>query len=195
MRAPHPPWCLAPCATERWRCYRRARACAGQYAGGHEHLQRIERENTIASAINQINAGNFKAPDAALSALLDAQPDHYQALVARGTCRALAGSQKPSELRKAENDFSRAIAVFPDLADVWKRRSQARAALGDFAGAVSDLQDCLKKCVALLATLGASMYDAVCSIHGASALEQEQQWHRCICMRWQTVRGAVQVHL
>ena len=39
-----------------------------------------------------------------------------------------------------------AVQILPELADVWKRRSQARAALGNVAGATKDLQDCLRSC-------------------------------------------------
>jgi tetratricopeptide (TPR) repeat protein len=122
---------------------------AGRYASGHEYLLYNERSQIIANCITQINAGNFRQPDADLTALLEEEPECYQALVARGTCRALAGSTKNSELRKAEADFTKAIKILPDLADVWKRRSQARAALGDFAGATKDLHDCLRQCASL----------------------------------------------
>ena len=106
-------------------------------------------DRTISEAILQINGGSFAEADATLTALLKKDPKSYQALVARGTCRALAGSTRPPELRKADADFSAAIAVLPDLADVWKRRSQARAALGNVDAATQDLQTCLATCVPL----------------------------------------------
>jgi hypothetical protein len=121
-------------------------ACADRHASGHEHVLQLERSQIIANCINQINSGNFRRPDDDLTALLNEDPNCFQALVARGTCRALAGSTKPSELRKAEADFTKAIRILPDLPDVWKRRSQARAALGDFVGATKDLHDCLTLC-------------------------------------------------
>ena len=110
---------------------------------------KVETDQAISSAILQINSGRFKEAEAALQTILGKDPQNYQALVARGTCRALAGSTNKSELRKAEADFTKAIERLPELADVWKRRSQARAALGNVAGATTDLQECLRKCVPL----------------------------------------------
>lgn len=107
----------------------------------------MERNETVSKCILQINSGKFQEADATLSAILKKDPTCYQALVARGTCRALAGSTSPAELRKADSDFSKALLQMPLLADVWKRRSQARAALGNTDGAAKDLEECLAKCV------------------------------------------------
>jgi Tfp pilus assembly protein PilF len=104
----------------------------------------------IARCVNQINDGHFAAAEAELTALLKRDPKCYQALVARGTCRALAGSQVPAELRKADADFSKAINAMPHLADVWKRRSQARAALGQMQEATTDLENALCTCAYLV---------------------------------------------
>jgi predicted Zn-dependent protease len=106
----------------------------------------LERNETIGKCIIQINGGSFAEADAKLSAILKREPTCYQALVARGTCRALAGSSSPAELKKADADFTKALAQMPVLADVWKRRSQARAALGNTDGATRDLEECLAKC-------------------------------------------------
>jgi tetratricopeptide (TPR) repeat protein len=120
---------------------------ADQLASGHDYISKAETDDIVGRCITQINNGDFADADVALSALLRKHPNCYQALVARGTSRALAGCTRPAELRKAEADFSKAIEMLPDLADVWKRRSQARAALGNVAGAIKDLQDCLRLCV------------------------------------------------
>lgn len=40
-------------------------------------------------------------------------------------------------------DFSAAIEIFPQYPDTWKRRGQAKSALGDYEGALSDLQKCV----------------------------------------------------
>lgn len=108
----------------------------------------MDRNETVSKCILQINSGKFQEADATLSSILKQEPSCYQALVARGTCRALAGSTSPAELKKADADFSKALAQMPLLADVWKRRSQARAALGNTDGAAKDLEECLSKYVA-----------------------------------------------
>lgn len=105
----------------------------------------IERNATIGRCINQINAGQFTQACADLTSILEKDPQCYQALVARGTCRALAGSSVPAELKKADADFSKAISIMPLLSDVYKRRSQARAALGNLDGAITDLEECLSQ--------------------------------------------------
>lgn len=106
----------------------------------------IERNETIGRCIVQINGGQFTQACADLTSILDKDPECYQALVARGTCRALAGSTVPTELKKADADFSKAISIMPLLSDVYKRRSQARAALGNLDGAIIDLEECLNQC-------------------------------------------------
>ena len=78
---------------------------------GHQHLSKLEADEAVGKAILQINSGGFKEAEATLASVLTKDPRNYQALVARGTCRALSGSSKPAELRKAEADFSRAIEV------------------------------------------------------------------------------------
>lgn len=128
-----------------WKC---ANGPAGRYVSGHEHLQIVDRNEIVSKCILQINCGKFQEADATLSQILKKEPTCYQALVARGTCRALAGSTSPSELKKADSDFSKALVQMPLLADVWKRRSQARAALGNTDGAAKDLEECLAKCAA-----------------------------------------------
>ena len=105
----------------------------------------IERNETIGRCIMQINAGQFTQACTDLTAILEKEPQCYQALVARGTCRALAGSTVPAELKKADADFSKAISIMPLLSDVYKRRSQARAALGNLDGAITDLEECLSQ--------------------------------------------------
>jgi tetratricopeptide (TPR) repeat protein len=143
------------------------------------HISQLEANETTAKAINLINDGRFKEADAALAGVLAKHPKNYQALVARGTCRALAGSARPGELRKAEADFTEAIEMLPGFADVWKRRSQARAALGNVAGATRDLQDCLKlcappaRCVARLTLIAA---------HGPPSLRNLEHQCRCVCV-------------
>lgn len=118
---------------------------AGRYVSGHEHLQIVDRNEAVSKCILQINSGKFQEADATLTSILKKEPTCYQALVARGTCRALAGSTSPTELKKADADFGKALEQMPLLADVWKRRSQARAALGNTDGAAKDLEQCLAK--------------------------------------------------
>jgi Tfp pilus assembly protein PilF len=117
----------------------------GKHISGHEHLQIVERNEIVSKCILQINNGKFTEAEAQLSAILKKEPNCYQALVARGTCRALAGSTIQTELKKADVDFTKALEMMPLLADVWKRRSQARAALGNPDAAAQDLEDCLEK--------------------------------------------------
>lgn len=135
---------------------------ADQLASGHDYISKAETDDIVGRCITQINNGDFANADVALSALLRKQPNCYQALVARGTSRALAGSTRPAELRKAESDFSKAVEILPDLADVWKRRSQARAALGNVAGAIKDLQDCLCVCALPPLLCFASLWNGRC---------------------------------
>lgn len=52
----------------------------------------------------------------------------------------LPANQRTNGLAGAVDDFSVAIEVEPRYADGWKRRGQARSALGDSEGALADLQ-------------------------------------------------------
>ena len=122
-------------------------ARADQRMSGHEHISKLEADKAVGDAIMLINSGNYDQAEIVLAGILKEHPKMYQALVARGTCRALAGQKSKWQLAKAETDFSSAIKVMPELADVWKRRSQARMALGNMSGATRDLQDCLNMCV------------------------------------------------
>lgn len=44
------------------------------------------------------------------------------------------------------DDFSKAIEIFPNYSDTWKRRGQAKSALGDYEGALNDLNKSIEYC-------------------------------------------------
>eukprot|EP00775_Hariotina_reticulata_P011921 gene11921-12065_t len=90
-------------------------------------------------AINQINAGQVEQAEALLDGILSSNPRELSALVARGTARALM-----RKLKEAVEDFTTAIDVEPRYPDTYKRRGQARSALGDTQGALEDLEKAAK---------------------------------------------------
>ncbi|WIA39655.1 hypothetical protein OEZ86_005727 [Tetradesmus obliquus] len=118
-------------------------------------------------AINQINGGQVEQAEALLDSILASNPSDLSALVARGTARALA-----RKLKEAVADFTKAIEIeprYPDThknaaghtvtmmyPDTYKRRGQARSALGDVQGALTDLE----KAAQLLAELPGGAADA-----------------------------------
>ncbi|WIA19383.1 hypothetical protein OEZ85_004006 [Tetradesmus obliquus] len=102
-------------------------------------------------AINQINGGQVEQAEALLDSILASNPSDLSALVARGTARALA-----RKLKEAVADFTKAIEIEPRYPDTYKRRGQARSALGDVQGALTDLE----KAAQLLAELPGGAADA-----------------------------------
>ncbi|DBA80252.1 hypothetical protein WJX79_002480 [Trebouxia sp. C0005] len=92
----------------------------------------------IGLAVTQINAGKLDEADKLLTSIIDdtdKKAPNLGAHVARGTARALR-----RELQGAIEDFTVAVEQAPFFADGWKRRGQARSALGHTTEALEDLQ-------------------------------------------------------
>jgi len=102
-------------------------------------------------AVALVNVGEIDAAEALLTSAIDAGNAEgatrrnraadvrlLSAHVTRGTARALRATDQ--DLAMADEDFTAAIALEPRFADAWKRRGQARAALGRVGSAVADLE-------------------------------------------------------
>ncbi|CAD7702294.1 unnamed protein product, partial [Ostreobium quekettii] len=81
-----------------------------------------------------INTGCWQSAADLLDAVVKEHPRNLGARVARGTAKALQ-----RKLESAIEDFGIAIDIMPSFYDSWKRRGQARSALGDYKGALEDL--------------------------------------------------------
>ncbi|KAF8058901.1 SRFR1 [Scenedesmus sp. PABB004] len=112
-------------------------AAAGSF--GQQVQQMAQSSAALQIAINQINAGQVEQAEGLLDGVLATNPADLSALVARGTARALR-----RRLKEAVEDFSAAILIEPRYPDTYKRRGQARSALGDHAGALEDLDRAAK---------------------------------------------------
>uniref|UniRef100_A0A383VVQ9 Uncharacterized protein n=1 Tax=Tetradesmus obliquus TaxID=3088 RepID=A0A383VVQ9_TETOB len=124
-------------------------AAAGSF--GAQVQQMATNSVALQIAINQINGGQVEQAEALLDSILASNPSDLSALVARGTARALA-----RKLKEAVADFTKAIEIEPRYPDTYKRRGQARSALGDVQGALTDLE----KAAQLLAELPGGAADA-----------------------------------
>eukprot|EP00878_Enallax_costatus_P029471 GHUV01031958.1.p1 GENE.GHUV01031958.1~~GHUV01031958.1.p1 ORF type:complete len:414 (+),score=144.70 GHUV01031958.1:3-1244(+) len=109
-----------------------SKSSAGTF--GAQVQQMAQQSVALQIAINQINSGQVEQAESLLDGILASTPTDLSALVARGTARALR-----RKLKEAVDDFSKAIAVEPRYPDTYKRRGQARSALGDHQGALDDL--------------------------------------------------------
>lgn len=97
----------------------------------------------VGVAVLHINAGRLDAAMQMLDDIIEhAQGPDVSAHVARGTARAMS-----NQLAEAVEDFSVACQLMPEYGDAWKRRGQARSALGENEGALEDLQTSLKLAV------------------------------------------------
>lgn len=61
-------------------------------------------------------------------------------LLSRAAREANAGASQD-----AVADFSAVLTLQPDLADAWRRRAEARFATGDVRGAISDLEEAVRR--------------------------------------------------
>eukprot|EP00891_Asterochloris_glomerata_P001301 jgi/Astpho2/1301/fgenesh1_pg.00024_%23_11_t len=86
----------------------------------------------VGVAVLHINAGRLDAAMQMLDDIIEhAQGPDVSAHVARGTARAMS-----NQLAEAVEDFSVACQLMPEYGDAWKRRGQARSALGENEGAL-----------------------------------------------------------
>jgi tetratricopeptide (TPR) repeat protein len=72
-----------------------------------------------------VNRGNYEEAISIFDMLLEENPKSCDALLGRGTAYAFLRN-----LEFAITDFSKAIEVDPTVGEAWKRRGQARAAIG-----------------------------------------------------------------
>jgi tetratricopeptide (TPR) repeat protein len=72
-----------------------------------------------------VNRGNYEEAISIFNMLLEENPKSCDALLGRGTAYAFLRN-----LEIAITDFSKAIEVDPTVGEAWKRRGQARAAIG-----------------------------------------------------------------
>ncbi|KAL2522527.1 Suppressor of RPS4-RLD 1 [Forsythia ovata] len=97
----------------------------------------------LSRGIAQVNDGKYSYAVSIFDKILEEDPDYPEALIGRGTAYAFQ-----RELHSAIADFTKAIQSNPSAGEAWKRRGQARAALGesaeDFIAAVEDLSTCVK---------------------------------------------------
>jgi tetratricopeptide (TPR) repeat protein len=96
-------------------------------------------------AVNKINVGKVDEAEKILDSVIYSYPKELGARVARGTARALK-----RDLEGSVEDFSAAIEIEPRYYDTYKRRGQARSALGQQTEALADL----KKAYDLIGTMG-----------------------------------------
>jgi tetratricopeptide (TPR) repeat protein len=84
----------------------------------------------------QVNEGNYTKAISIFDKVLKEEPTYPEALIGRGTAYAFQ-----RELESAIADFTKAIQSNPAASEAWKRRGQARAALGEYVE-VSDSIRC-----------------------------------------------------
>eukprot|EP00058_Branchiostoma_floridae_P011638 XP_002597126.1 hypothetical protein BRAFLDRAFT_76343 [Branchiostoma floridae] len=81
-----------------------------------------------------VNEGNYDEAIKLFNTILQLHPMTYKAYVGRGTAYAMT-----RQLLKAEADFTQALTLEPKETEIWKRRGQVRAALGQEGQAIEDL--------------------------------------------------------
>ncbi|XP_035680932.1 suppressor of RPS4-RLD 1-like [Branchiostoma floridae] len=81
-----------------------------------------------------VNEGNYEEAIKLFNTILQLHPMTYKAYVGRGTAYAMT-----RQLLKAEADFTQALTLEPKETEIWKRRGQVRAALGQEGQAIEDL--------------------------------------------------------
>ncbi|KAK9791186.1 hypothetical protein WJX73_002593 [Symbiochloris irregularis] len=103
-------------------------------------LSMQDQSNAVSVAVTDINCGRHEEALALLDDVIrHARAPNFSAHLVRGTGRAMT-----RDLKGAVEDFSVAIDTVPQYMDAWKRRGQARAALGDLDLAAQDLLRCLE---------------------------------------------------
>ncbi|CAA3014489.1 suppressor of RPS4-RLD 1 [Olea europaea subsp. europaea] len=80
----------------------------------------------LSRGIAQVNDGKYSYAVEIFDKILEEDPDYPEALIGRGTAYAFQ-----RELHSAIADFTKAIQSNPSAGEAWKRRGQARAALGE----------------------------------------------------------------
>ena len=99
--------------------------------------------------LDNLAAALKAAPNEAAAAALEAQIREFWARAASPAVRLLLarGSRELSEGAPGDalNSFDAALDLSPDLLDGWRGRAAARRSLGDYAGAVRDLQELLRR--------------------------------------------------
>ncbi|PPS19676.1 hypothetical protein GOBAR_AA00895 [Gossypium barbadense] len=80
----------------------------------------------LSRGIAQVNEGNYAYAISIFDQILKEDPTYPEALIGRGTAYAFQ-----RELEAAIDDFTKAIQSKPSAGEAWKRRGQARAALGE----------------------------------------------------------------
>ncbi|XP_021629242.1 suppressor of RPS4-RLD 1 isoform X3 [Manihot esculenta] len=94
----------------------------------------------LSRGIAQVNEGKYASAISIFDQILREDPTYPEALIGRGTAFAFQ-----RELESAIADFSKAIESNPLAGEAWKRRGQARAALGESVGqAIQDLTKALE---------------------------------------------------
>ncbi|XP_020537233.1 suppressor of RPS4-RLD 1 isoform X2 [Jatropha curcas] len=94
----------------------------------------------LSRGIAQVNEGRYASAISIFNQILREYPTYPEALIGRGTAFAFQ-----RELEAAIADFSKAIESNPLAGEAWKRRGQARAALGESVEqAIQDLTKALE---------------------------------------------------
>jgi tetratricopeptide (TPR) repeat protein len=156
---------------------------AAAAAAGLPPQAALDSAIAIQLAVAQINGGKVVEAELILDAVLVSHPKELGALVARGTARALR-----RELPGAIADFTAAIEVEPRYADTWKRRGQARSALGTCDDtALTDLA----KAVELLPLMGAgdsAISRAECLLERAMVYQRRRDYRRAVTQLKEAVK-------
>lgn len=87
----------------------------------------ISLDLRLSRGIAEVNDGKYARAISIFDQLLKEDPNYPEALIGRGTAYAFQ-----RELEPAIVDFTKAIQSNPSACEAWKRRGQARAALGKF---------------------------------------------------------------
>ena len=122
-------------------------------------------------AVNKINSGRVDEAEKILDSVLFSFPNELGARVARGTARALK-----RDLQGSVDDFTAAIEIEPRYFDTYKRRGQARSALGQQTEALSDL----KKAFDLIGTMGQGdvLAKADCLLERGMIYQRQKDYRR-----------------
>ncbi len=103
----------------------------------------------VAQGTDGLAAALKAAPNEAAAAALEAQIREVWARAGSPAVRLLLtrGAREMSENAPGEalDSFDAALDLAPDLPDGWRGRAAARRSLGDYAGAVRDLQELLRR--------------------------------------------------
>ncbi|URE00095.1 Tetratricopeptide repeat protein [Musa troglodytarum] len=94
---------------------------------GIPRTKSISLDLRLSRGISQVNEGNYDQAVSIFDQILRETPEYPEALIGRGTAYAFQ-----RELDAAIADFTMAIQSKPLAGEAWKRRGQARAALGEF---------------------------------------------------------------